>query len=222
MSTPDEPPPLPTASPSEGAINGNPLHPHTHAPLHWRALAFLCDWVAASLLVLLAIRLLVYNGYNHEFQETKAWLSTLWRDYLLLLQVSPTEQAARTADILQQSTAIPEPTQRLMQVITTVQISIFWAYFFTTEFFTQGASLGKRIFNLRTCRMANFTPPGFFDSFIRATWKAFFFGSPYLVFLFIGIVDSHVPLFNRGRRSLHDIFSRTAVLDATRNTTRPS
>ena len=218
MCTPNEPPPLPTAetqrAPQGDEAGNNPFQPYAPAPLHWRALAFLCDWFVAALLLLLVVRLLVHSRYSLEFLEAKAWLSALWHNYQQLLMAGPDVQAAQANDIIRQSMEIPASAGRLVQAITSAQISVFGVYFFAVEFFTKGASLGKKIFNLRTARMVDLESPGILDTFIRAAWKSFFFGSPHLFFLLIGLVDALVPLSNPWRRSLHDLLARTIVLDA--------
>ena len=81
------------------------------------------------------------------------------------------------------------------------------------EWLLAGRTIGKRIFNLRTIGLPDAEPPGFLASLLRSAWKAAFFTLPNPLFMLLGIVNFHVPLFRRDKRAWHDLWTRTQVVD---------
>lgn len=81
------------------------------------------------------------------------------------------------------------------------------------EWLLAGRTLGKRIFNLRTIGLPEAAPPGFLSALLRSAWKAAFFTLPHPLFMLLGIVNFHVPLFRRDKRTWHDLWTRTQVVD---------
>ena len=81
------------------------------------------------------------------------------------------------------------------------------------EWLLSGRTIGKRIFNLRTISLPDAEPPGFLPSLLRSAWKAAFFTLPNPLFMLLGIVNFHVPLFRRDKRAWHDLWTRTQVVD---------
>ncbi|MCX6888389.1 MAG: RDD family protein [Verrucomicrobia bacterium] len=81
------------------------------------------------------------------------------------------------------------------------------------EWLLAGRTLGKRIFNLRTISLPDAEPPGFLAALLRSAWKAAFFTLPNPLFMLVGIINFHVPLFRRDKRSWHDLWTRTQVVD---------
>ncbi len=82
------------------------------------------------------------------------------------------------------------------------------------EWLLGGRTLGKRIFSLRTIALPEAEPPGFLPALLRSAWKAAFFSLPNPFFMVLGIVNFHVPLFRRDKRTWHDLWTRTQVVDA--------
>ena len=81
------------------------------------------------------------------------------------------------------------------------------------EWLLAGRTLGKRIFNLRTIGVPDAEPPGVLAALFRSAWKAAFFTLPNPLFMLLGIVNFHVPLFRRDKRAWHDLWTRTQVVD---------
>ena len=81
------------------------------------------------------------------------------------------------------------------------------------EWLLAGRTLGKRIFNLRTIGLPDAEPPGFLAALLRSAWKAAFFTLPNPLFMLLGIINFHVPLFRRDKRAWHDLWTRTQVVD---------
>jgi len=81
------------------------------------------------------------------------------------------------------------------------------------EWLLAGRTLGKRIFNLRTISLPDAEPPGFLASLLRSAWKAAFFTLPNPLFMLLGIINFYVPVFRRDKRTWHDLWTRTQVVD---------
>ncbi len=81
------------------------------------------------------------------------------------------------------------------------------------EWLLAGRTLGKRIFNLRTISLPEIEPPGFLASLLRSAWKAAFFTLPNPLFMVLGIINFYVPVFRRDKRTWHDLWTRTQVVD---------
>ncbi|MDR1497904.1 MAG: RDD family protein [Puniceicoccales bacterium] len=184
------------------------------APFLLRVFAYLLDWLLAMLVFLLLLKFIVQTYRGEEWEILKTWLITLRNDYLNLFGNPAIVTSEMSASFLQKVKNIPQPASDLIQFIAFVQTFFFWSYFFVTEYFSQGSSIGKRVFNLRVANIYDLGPPRFFDTLVRSGWKSLFFCSSRLLFLLIGVIDAHVPLFTRTRRSWHDIFSHTIVLDS--------
>lgn len=80
------------------------------------------------------------------------------------------------------------------------------------EWLLAGRTLGKRIFRLRTIGLPDTAPPSFLSALLRSAWKAAFFTLPNPLFMLVGIINFHVPLFRRDKRAWHDLWTRTQVV----------
>ncbi len=223
--TPSEIPPVLPDAPEMPLVAGEeqktaeavrPLPPP--APLLWRAAAYLLDWALAGFALLLLLRWVVPMEHPDGPAAAIGWFKEIWASYSPAADPKKPLGFSEMTAILERTRAIvenpPQAAADMAVFIATVQSMFFWAFFTITEFFTAGASLGKKIGNLRVASGDDYGPPRFFDSLVRSAWKAFFYCSPNGIFLLVGIIDAHVPLFNVRRRSWHDMFSRTEVIDA--------
>jgi uncharacterized RDD family membrane protein YckC len=82
------------------------------------------------------------------------------------------------------------------------------------EWLMKGRTIGKLIFSLRTIQLPMAEPPSFLSALLRSAWKAAFFALPNPLFMILGIINFHVPLFRRDKRAWHDLWSRSQVVDA--------
>jgi uncharacterized RDD family membrane protein YckC len=225
---PNEPPPLPPPAspqndsgfpvPSIVAEKSDDVAPTpATAPLFWRMLAYILDWLLACLVFFAVMKWFVLPNYEDGITALKEWVSQFWDDYAQMLRhpASTFSASMEQAQAFGQRAAkgLPESASDMITALGWFQTFFFWAYFFVVEYFSQGQSLGKRIFHLRVANSEDMGAPGILDSLLRSAWKAFFFCSPNPVMLFIGILDAHVPLFSRTRRAWHDMISRTIVVD---------
>ncbi|MDR2981353.1 MAG: RDD family protein [Puniceicoccales bacterium] len=222
---PQEPPPLPPPIPLPAEVSIDafledvaevPALPRP-APLVWRILAYLLDWAIATIAVLLLLKWLIPMEHADGFAELKRWGAEITKEYTYLLKHPANSFAGQieaNRQLMEKASKIPDSIVELFAFAALVQTCFFWGFFTITEYFTQGSSLGKRIFNLRVANTLDYSPPGFFDTLMRSGWKSIFYCSASLPLLIIGVIDAHVPLFNIRRRSWHDMLSRTEVIDA--------
>jgi uncharacterized RDD family membrane protein YckC len=200
-----------------GKVEGDVAPTPAVAPFFWRVLAYLLDWLLGSIVLLAVMKWLILPNYAEGLAALEDWFSQFWKDYMQMLR-HPTgnfSTSLEQANALGRHAAegLPDAANEMIAQLGWTQTFFFWAYFFICEYFTQGRSLGKKIFHLRVASGTQLGAPGFFDSLMRGAWKSFFFCSANPVMLLIGIVDAHIPLFNRMRRSWHDMFTRTIVVD---------
>lgn len=229
MSVPDPgtPPPLPPPLPEGARASPEPEPESRHdlpdrlqvvpAPLFWRSLAYMFDWLLVTLVIIIFFRWMLPQYHSEELSALRTWATGLWESYRTLYthpQADYSRFMEQARAIPDKARAIPEAAAKLLEFIATVQTFFFWGYFFVTEFFTGGASFGKKIFHLRVASTSDRGPPRFFDSLMRSAWKSIFCCSSSPLLLLIGVVDAHVPLFNPRRRSWHDMLSHTEVIDA--------
>jgi uncharacterized RDD family membrane protein YckC len=219
---PAEPPPIASGDdaatatgPATTAKSADDVAPTpAPAPFFWRALAYILDWLLASVVFLALLNWVVLPNFGDGIAAFEGWLTTFWHDYQqIFLRPSNEIWASYNALMEKTAAALPAAVTEMLAQIGLIQVLYFWAYFFTTEYFSHGYSFGKKIFHLRTASTWDMGAPGLFDSLVRAAWKAAFFCSPSLVLLLIGVIDAHIPLFNAHRRSWHDMLSHTVVVD---------
>lgn len=109
---------------------------------------------------------------------------------------------------------MPEPGEEMIAMFQFIQqflMAGFWAYFFISEIFMKGASLGKKVFNLRIININTARPVGLLDSSLRAIIKSLFF---FIALLFPPILLNYfMPLFNSNRRAGHDYICKTLVIE---------
>ena len=215
----DTPPPLPLETPlapSRALDEGRVCPPP--APLLWRTLAFLAD---AVLLSATSFVLLYYLLPYFKASETSALIAWFEKtgDMAVAMWKASASGDVKTAETLAEQmrstqSAPPTSAQEALSFIASWTFVIHWVGFSLMEIFSGGASIGKKMFNLKVVRFPHAEKPTVFDSVARSCWKtmAVVGGSP-IAWIF-AIVDAHWPLFNPLKRSLHDILSRTLVLDA--------
>lgn len=94
-----------------------------------------------------------------------------------------------------------------------IQLVVFWVYFAIGEAFFSGASLGKRMFRLRTVSMISLGNPSLFTAVFRAGAKAITVLSFFPILLIASLVTMR---FNKRRQMGHDLLNRTVVVDEKR------
>lgn len=163
------------------------------APMLQRTLAFAMD---LSLLTVIAVFLLevilLPSEFPHELQETRK----LMHDLSFYDQIQAVDELS--------------PSARNMAVFSfNTYLFCFWVYFFLSELFMKGTSLGKKTFGLAIVSVKTGEKPGVFDSSFRALSKALgLMALPPFLLLF----NYFAPFFNKSRRAGHDFICKTMVV----------
>ncbi len=215
----DKPPPLPVAEEIAVSTKEEARPAPPHAPLLWRTLAFLVDASVLALLgYLVATRVLIPQYMPEELAVFNTWMDDNQRHQQELLRAVEagriTDPLALIRASLDRAKEVPEGVHSLLLYFSNCMTITFWIGFSAMEIGTRGASLGKKMFRLRTATFPACERPGILDSLIRSGWKAMAIGSVSPLVTLFALVDAHWPLFNPLRRSLHDVMCRTLVLDA--------
>ncbi|WP_269538795.1 RDD family protein [Cerasicoccus fimbriatus] len=105
----------------------------------------------------------------------------------------------------------PDPPLAAQEGVAFAQVftgMVVWFYFFFSEVFTRGSSLGKSVFGLRVMSMRHAGPPTPLECGVRASIKASCFIMP-IILLPINLL---VMLLHRQRQALHDLTASTLVV----------
>ena len=106
--------------------------------------------------------------------------------------------------------------QTYEMLISMVLISCFRPvlYFFCGENFFQGQTLGKATFGLRTVLLNNFQRPPLGKLIIRSVLKGFASLTLITPFFLPGFLNFCFCMFNRQKRCVHDILSKTITVQS--------
>ena len=96
----------------------------------------------------------------------------------------------------------------LLVLVMVIIVALPIAYFFVGDFFFKGKSLGKATFGLQVVTLEKGLPPNFLTSLCRSTCK----GLASLILIPIGLLYFLFAFFNRDRRCLHDLLTRTVTV----------
>lgn len=173
-----------------------------------RAVAFILDSLLGSVIALAAIMLVIYPIMVPDYQERMTAIQDLAKEF------------ADNQDTSQE--ANEELRQRLTELISPLGTTASYSYlivmtlFFTiAEIATKGSSPGKLLFRYRVYGIQNREPVKPMISLMRSFIKTFtlvinlpgFIGTLF----FVGIVL--LPAFSRRKQGLHDMLSKTVVMD---------
>ncbi|TSA33741.1 MAG: RDD family protein [Opitutales bacterium] len=201
-------PPIPPSSP--------PPIPFTPAGYWWRTLACLADIIPLLFLGWALAGLMAGPDELAARQDTDAWMHRFINQYVKLFSAGG---SSRENQALMDMLLKPDPKAlEAMSVWVNFQgmVTFFTLMLTLTfqEWQMKGQTIGKMIFNLRTIDIGTRQPPVFFGCLLRSAWKASFFALPNPIFMVIGILNFHVPLFRRDRRAWHDLWTRSQVVES--------
>lgn len=192
----DLPPPLKPANVLDSIFQqGGPM---PAAGLGIRGLAFLLDFVLLTAVSMLLIwKFAIPQNHPGAFHEFTTWVDafTAW------LQISGEKPAA------------PVMSRSLVEALgyaQNLQFFIFWIYFAIGEAFYAGSSLGKRLCCIRTVSTVSLGVAPFFTGIVRAGLKT---TTVFLLFPISILLGMCSLFFNKRRQLVHDLLSRTAVID---------
>lgn len=173
----------------------NTVHPPV--PLHIRVTAFMMDYI------LLYYALLLVRSSFGDLQQVLEQLFKVYMD-------PKTDQAS--LEVFVQQSGIHEKLFLLM-IYLLVQLALPILYFYIAEKSFEGRTLGKATFSLRTSNEDGDTPCTAAQVFIRSLLKGLSFSIYPL-----GIASLLFLKFNRSKRCLHDLASRTTTTQANTQT----
>ena len=191
-----------------------PPIPPPPAGYWWRTFACLADILPLMFLGWALAGMLADPDVLAARQATDAWTHKMADQYMGALK------SGQTRDLESVFSMITHPKEADLKAAE-IWINFQGTITFMTillalalqEWLLAGRTLGKRIFNLRTIELPSAEPPGFLAALLRSAWKAAFFALPNPLFMILGIVNFHVPLFRRDKRAWHDLWTRTQVVD---------
>ncbi len=191
----EAPPPLPNDTPEEP----------TPANLFFRGLALLLDTLLIGFAVAFILRSFILpNEFPDGMREFGVWLE----------KVAAEAERAQANGVMPERIHAPSSVAAMIDYSHWLAIVLFWLYFFASETFMRGASLGKRIFRIQVIQVNALRPPPFLDSALRSMFKAV----SVLSFLFlpslaISVINFSIPFFNSRRLAGHDFLCRTRVVE---------
>lgn len=193
-----------------------PPIPPSPAGFGWRSLACLADIVPLFICGHALARLTADAEKLASYAGQQQWIEGFTRLYVQAISRPGAEANRRVVDhVLNPPPAVVEAVVNWTWHVGTVTFLLMLAAF-TVQESTTGTTLGKRIFRLRTADAAGGARPGFLACLLRSAWKSAFFALPNPVFMLLGIVNFHVPLFRKDRRAWHDLWTRTQVVESPR------
>ncbi len=188
------------------------------APPPWfrRIVAYGMDFLLLGVLIqLLGIFLPKLYGpeIEKEFQEL----------FLAISHIPPEEQfdSEKMANFLKERN-LSNDTYSLLGLIVVCAFALPCLYFFLGECFFRGTSLGKATFGLRAITMQETSSPSFLAALSRSILKGLATLTLLSPLLPIGLAYSVIPFFNRERRALHDLLSRTLTVQTLSNSAEPA
>ena len=194
-----------------------PPIPPPPAGYWWRTFACLADIIPLMLLGWALAGLLADPDELAARQKADAWTHRFTEQYVKAIKSgSPSDMkalSAMTAQLLDEKSPDGDAFLTWYSFQGNVSFVTMLLALALQEWLLAGRTLGKRIFNLRTISLPDAEPPGFLASLLRSAWKAAFFTLPNPLFMLVGIMNFHVPLFRRDKRAWHDLWTRTQVVD---------
>ena len=195
-----------------------PPIPPPPAGYWWRTLACLADIVPLMILGWALAGLLAGPEELAARQQADDWTKRFTEQYVKAIKTG----SPRDLQLIKDMALHPKDAD--LEAFRTWYSFQGYVSFFTMllalalqEWLLAGRTLGKSIFNLRTIGLPDAEPPGLLPALLRSAWKAAFFALPNPLFMLLGIVNFHVPLFRRDKRAWHDLWTRTQVVDGKGN-----
>jgi len=195
-----------------------PPIPPPPAGYWWRSLACLADIIPLMMLGWALAGLLASPEQIAARQQADDWTKRFTEQYVKAIKTGSPRELDRFTDMaLKPKTADLEAFRIWYSFQGYVSFFTMLLALALQEWLLAGRTLGKSIFNLRTIGLPDAEPPGLLPALLRSAWKAAFFALPNPLFMLLGIVNFHVPLFRRDKRAWHDLWTRTQVVDGKGN-----
>lgn len=184
---------------------------HELIPIWKRTLAFAMDMILLIVLLQSIVQILP-SAYP---QHVKIEFNQLIIDASLLSQDEQSD-LRRTTDFLENANLSEETYEMLMTMIFFACL-VPPTYFFISELFFNGQTLGKATLRLRTAPVRNDIPLSPLRLFARAVLKGISALSLISPFFIPGLINFVFCFFNRNRRCLHDLAGSSITISSRKN-----
>jgi hypothetical protein len=192
-----------------------PPIPPPAAGYWWRTFACLADIIPLMFLGWALAALLASPEELAARKQTEAWTQRLTNQYMHALQTGNQRELQGIVDAaLHPKKEDLDAAEIWITFQGTMTFMTMLGALTMQEWLMKGRTIGKLIFSLRTIQLPMAEPPSFLSALLRSAWKAAFFALPNPLFMILGIINFHVPLFRRDKRAWHDLWSRSQVVDA--------
>ena len=195
--SPAQPPPLKPSNVLDSIFNKKGSMPA--ASLGIRTLAFFLDFVLVYAVAIIFVYKIGWPAnYPGTYFELEQWMRAVmaWAENRGTQAGSP-----------------PEMTEGLVAAFAyalNVMFITFWAYFGIGEAFFGGSSMGKRLCCIRSVSTVTLAHPPIFTGIVRGGLKT---TALFIIFPISAVVPLIALFFNKRGQLLHDLLSRTAVVD---------
>ncbi|MFT4901865.1 MAG: putative RDD family membrane protein YckC [Lentimonas sp.] len=193
-----QPPPIQTNRLLDSMLSKD--GPMPAARLRIRAVAFALDFVLLTAISMLLIWKFIMPIYHPStFYEFNQWMNAF---------IAWIQDGSQASGI-----DMPTMNESLAEGLgfaQDLQLIIFWFYFAIGEVFFVGSSLGKKICRLRSISTVTLSDLPVLTGLVRAGLKTL---AIFMLFPLSIVITLCAVLFNKRRQMVHDILSRTAVID---------
>lgn len=200
------------------SVANPPPIPPPPAGYWWRSLACLADIIPLMFLGWLLAGWLAGPEEITARKTADAWAHRMLEQYTLTIR-HPTPQNNQTLMDMAQN-----PRASDLEAVATWMAHLGVTTFYTMllaltlqEWLMRGTTLGKRMLNLRTIDVRTAAAPGFLDCMMRSACKSACFALPNPLITLVGIINFHIPLFRHDRRTWHDLWTKTQVVDLSKS-----
>ena len=143
---------------------------------------------------------------------TTVIVSTAFPEGMEELQTRSQEAADQGKFLNLEEAMIDNPVlQKFFAMTSATSLFLMILYFALIEVFLGGATLGKKVFNLRTAYRDSPRIPPLGQLFIRSVLKTISFISVGSILFFL-VGNYLIAFFRKDRRTLHDILTKTSVV----------
>jgi uncharacterized RDD family membrane protein YckC len=176
------------------SLNSNNL---PEAPVAYRSLAFLLDYILLILLAtLIILQVILPLNPTFSLEALNEWL----QDYFAWAESNKQSEAP----------ILNDSAQSILLLITESFSIIFILYFALCDTVFKGSSIGKKIFNLKTITLTPRDSIPVFHAIVRAISKTIILFYFFPILLLVAILTKR---FHKSKQWGHDLISQTKVID---------
>ena len=171
-----------------------------------RLFAFLLDYLLLSFLSFFIItQIILPQNSSLSMDQLVAWAEA----YSNWLEI----ENSSVQDAMQTPASMPMPSVHVIDILSIISESftlVFFTYFLISDFALKGASIGKKIFNIRTISLVEPLKIPIMHSLIRSMAKTTML---FYLFPFILLIAFATKFLHKSKSWGHDLVSHTMVVD---------